>query len=273
MNILQTFKMKTKNFLIGAFALGLVLVATGANAYVGLGVSDNSVLPSAADFNWVNNIGTLTWTTGEGTIDIVVRVSAPDGDSGNFGSDDYGSYYPDPLYGSFRAYYDTVTTETSGTFSKGWGGGGRGYDPTTGTTFDNVYGYFYTITLDYGWNSLSSFGFNMGPATITEIGYDRSEQGLVGWEISEGNTLLFNFPTGRGRFRADETASVYVASEYWWGWSEAKFEGAGGTGGYNNTGNLPAPNPEAPTVALFMLGIFGLHVWRNKGLRFMAKSQ
>jgi len=210
----------------------------------------------------------LTWTTGEGTIDIVVRVSAPDGDSGNFGSDDYGSYYPDPLYGSFTASYDTVVG-SSGSFSSS-------HNPTTASTFDNMYGYFYTISLDSGYSgNLRYFGFNMGPATITEIGYDSSKQRLDDWEISGGNTLLFNFPArGRGRFRANDTATVYVASEYWWGWSNAVFEGdEQTTGGYNNTGQLPAPNPEAPTVALFMLGIFGLHVWRNKGLRFMAKSQ
>lgn len=258
--------MKTRSFLIGAFALGLLLVATGANAYVGLG----GALPSAADFNWVNNdIGTLTWTTGDGTIDIAVKVSAPDGDATNFPSAIYGSYYPGTLYGSFTAQYDTVTTETSGTFTDGTG------DPTAGTTFDNMYGYFYTISLDSGYSgNLLYFGFNMGPATISEIGYDRSKESLDDWEISGGNTLLFNFPaSGPGRFRANETATVYVASEYWWGWSNAIFEDGGNpaeqsSGGYNNTGQLPAPNPEAPTVALFILGIFGVY----GGIRLMSKN-
>jgi len=79
--------MKTKSFLIGAFALVLVLVTTGANAYQGYWK------PQPEDFDFVNNIGTLTWTTGEGTIDIVVRVSAPDGDNTNFPSGTYGSYF------------------------------------------------------------------------------------------------------------------------------------------------------------------------------------
>lgn len=261
--------MKTKGFIIGAFALVLVLVATGANAYVpALGTYH----PSAADFNWVNNIGTLTWKTGEGTINIDVRVSAPDGDDTNFFSGTYGSYYPDPLYavGGFTAAYDTVTTNTSGTYSTGT------QDPTSTTTFDSMYGYFYTITLVAGYTgSLSDFGFDIGPATITEIGYDTNAayQPADSWAISN-NVLAFGFPGLAGdQFVAGETAAVYVASEYWWGWSNAVFEGSTQTSGGAYNGKLPAPNPEAPTVALFMLGIFGLHVWRNKGLRFMANSQ
>jgi len=88
--------------------------------------------------------------------------------------------------------------------------------------------------------------------------------------------IYFNFPTGvtDDKFTGTDTSTIYVASDYWWGWSAARFDGTTeetSGGAYN--GKLPAPNPEAPTVALFMLGIFGLHVWRNKGLRFMANSQ
>lgn len=263
--------MKTRGFIIGAFALVLVLVGTGANAYVGLGVSDNSVLPSAADFNWINNdIGTLTWGSGITEINIDVRVSAPDGDITYFGDTSYDPYEPGTLYGSFTAQYDTVTTQTNGVFATASG------TPTTGSTFNNMYGYFYTITLGASYaGNLSNFGFDMGPATITEIGYDANVayQTANSWAIS-GNVLTFGFPGAGDTFIAGNTGTVYVASEYWWGWSNAAFNSIEQTtDGYNNTGQLPAPNPEAPTVALFMLGIFGLHVWRNKGLRFMAKSQ
>jgi len=115
--------MKTKGFIIGAFAVALVLVGTGANAYVG----NAGGTPSPDDFSFVNNIGTLSWTTGDGTINIDVLLSAPDDDDSNFPSGTYGSYFPDPLYGSFTASYDTVAG-SSGSFSSS-------HDPTAGSTF------------------------------------------------------------------------------------------------------------------------------------------
>ncbi len=196
--------------------------------------------PGTEHFDWVNRSYTYTYGESE-TFSINVVLNAPDNWTTQEGIDYTGYRVSDHDYGT-----TTVWESSPG-------------------DFDNVYSYFYQVE-NTGSSNITSIDIPYDPATVTGFGYfeESGFENIGSMDISS-NTFTVTFD-GLG-LGADETSSwFFMTSEYWWGWQPLTLNGETSVSGstylssiHNSPdGMVPAPNPEASTVALYIIGLIGM---------------
>jgi len=198
---------------------------------------------STADFSfWDYNPITFSYTTTAGdAFDVEFKFTAPQNwDEANSA---YTNFTPEKLFG------------------------------LTSSSFNDVYGYFYRVTetagtglgsmrIDYDKSKATVFSNN----SIDDLAYANVSTGV----FSGGYLGTFFDGSGPGATLLSETSDwFYMTSKNWWGWdtmtADSVTTGFGLTGSvllndyvYSPSGQIPSPNPEAPTIALYLMGLFGV---------------
>ena len=239
---------KTLIIILITAVLGLSSVQIVHAAYYGIydirEVEENvygpETYPDLVHFDWVNR--TYTYNSSGDTFSITVNLYAPNNWDTPSSQDgiDYDEYKKeDYTYGSTQ-----------------WEGGSE--------TFDDVYSYFYQIE-NQSSTIISDITIPYDPATV--VGYGSAADELT-TDIS--NMTVANdqiTATFDGGLSAGATSDwFFMTSENWWGWQPLTYNGdTAATGStylshlYNSPdGMIPAPNPEAPTVALYIIGLLGM---------------
>jgi len=187
-------------------------------------------------------------------------------------SADFSFWNINPITFQYTAGTDTFNVEFKFSAPQNWGGAYASYTPNSllglsSTSFNDVYGYFYKVTETA----------NTGLRTF-EIGYDQLKASVLTGSVTGpdvnvglqdlGGSVLATFTGGAGTFGAlkNQTSDwFYMTSKNWWGWSDtlADSQFVSGSVGLNDytmspSGQIPAPNPEAPTIALYLMGLFGV---------------
>lgn len=139
----------------------------------------------------------------------------------------------------------------------------------SGTNFNDVYSYFYTITVDPASEvKLFTFELDYQPiaSPLSDFGYaDTPPVTLSMADASNQLQVLFGSVGNFGLGGGDGPLTIYQTSQYWYGFNNYSADSTGGASG--TSGKLPSPNPEAPTVALFAMGLLGV-----LGFRYYRKS-
>ncbi len=249
-------KMK-KLFLVGLFAIAFLLcTGTAYSAYYGIyDIYDQdedpeeenyapTEYPGTEHFDWVNRSYTYnSGTDNQFTINVI--LNAPDNWT-NEGENDYTGYRKI----DYGTYFGFSTVWADGTQS-----------------FDNVYSYFYQID-NTGSESVTSISIPYDPASVSGYGYVNG----IGQDLypidTNNNKLNVEFNPGyTGTLDPGEKSDwFFMTSENWWGWQPLTYNGdTSATGSTylsslhdSPDGMIPAPNPEASTVALYIVGLIGM---------------
>ncbi len=246
--------MKAKNLflilLLGVFLLPLITGNAFANFYIpyiygtngSYGVDDNPY-PAIGHFQWIDTghsygySGNFTYTNGSNlSYEIGFKLYAPDNwdDPGQQNGHDYTGYKPEDDSYVFGGGATDVTSE-GGTAS-----------------FDDVYSYFYTIK-NTGTDTITALQFDHNNATLEGYGQQNNSDAIPSAWSDTTTTLTVNWNVG-DYLEPNETSTLYLTSESWYGLET----GTGWSGGNSASGDLPSPNPEAPTVGLYIAGLFGM---------------
>jgi len=196
--------------------------------------------PPTEHLDWINRTYTYNSSTAS-EFAIQVRMWAPDNwnTPGNQNGIDYDTYQPDD-----QSYtYANIQ----------WGLG-------LNQNFDDVYSYFYKVTNASGSNDLTQLSIPFDPATGVNYGYVDDDDGENPTSIGP---LSSNLQIGLALTGTETSEWFFMTSQYWWGWQQLSYNaGTDATGQtqinsiyYSPDGMIPAPNPEAPTVALYIVGL------------------
>ncbi len=189
--------------------------------------------PLVEDFQWVDHTYTYQGTGGE-VFTVEFTLYAPTG------------WTTDPNGNSYGAYVDDDYSNS------------------------NVYSYYYKVT-----NTGSDLDSLTIPYSPADLGTTGVETGSTGSQpIVNNNTVdstlnvYFDFPfiPGYDGLQAGESSmDFFMTSPNWWGWQSLSANGGLVTGTttlsslYDSPdGMIPAPNPEASTVALYIVGLIGM---------------
>ena len=202
-------------------------------------IPGTSDYPGVEHFDWINRSYTYN-TGGGGTFSVDVTMYAPD---------DWAA----GTYSGYRAADD------------GWALGGGSPTVTsasTGTNFNNVYSYFYKVTNSN--TAINTFTVPFDQATVLDYGYASDGGAPVFLMGPSGTDLNIAFSGLNGSGQTD-SVSFYMTSQHWWGWQSLDANASPVTGSttlsslHNSPdGMIPAPNPEASTVALYLVGLAGM---------------
>lgn len=205
--------------------------------------SSASPKPGTEHFYWINNANSgngLAYTTASDSVNVVFNLYAPD----NW----------DATYSGLRVKDQSFSGLT-------WeSGGGSG-------SFDDVYAYFYQVdNTQTNTERLKNFSVYFSPAAIEGYGYT-GDGGTVALDTVEtdGPTFVASWPHPELQDGA-KSNWFFVTSKYWWGWQTLELDGSAASGStlldtggsYSPQGKIPAPNPEAPVVALYLVGLGGV---------------
>jgi hypothetical protein len=222
--------------------------AYGLNGILGGG---DDTLPGAEHFQWINGINSgngFNYFTGTAQeTNIKALFLAPDNWDAGSG---------DPYEGQ------TVSTH-SDLSSLG----------LSGSVFDDVYSYFYKVEQVGNGSGGDSLGnveifYNAEPGIIDSSG-ESDEAGFVDVDLAEftNRLLVSSNKDGIGNPLDDGDVSewFYMTSENWWGWQPLRRDSDYATGstflypGHSSpSGMIPAPNPEASVVVLYVVGLIGM---------------
>lgn len=241
-------------FLAGAFLTILAVQNASAIYYIPDIGSDPSQRPATKHFDWLNYMPGYSLSASGDDITVKMRLYAPE-NWGPSGTNETHSGY-------------TVGEQTHLTIS--WDSGVNPAD----ATFDNVYSYFYQVTNEAtSAGEVTNFLFPFSPANV--IGYGTASDSGVASEVPINNIDVnsvrvkaeWDDKFSPNPLTAGSTSEwFFITSEYWWGWQDTLIDGNASSGStqfyssshYSPNGQVPAPNPEAPVVALYLVGLGGV---------------
>lgn len=187
--------------------------------------------PDTVHFDWVNRTYTYQGQTTDVYFSIEFNLYAPN----SWDSEIYGDYQ----------------------------------DATLGDA--NLYSYYYQVTYTSSENQLKGVDIPYYPADLTSVGITGSGEPTQIYNYPDESLITVRFSNSGNYLEEDETSRLfYMTSGSWWGWQQLTYDANSGTDGnaagstvlsslYSSPdGMIPAPNPEAPTVALYIVGLFGM---------------
>jgi len=277
-------KTKTVSLIFLAFLLLPLFSAGSANAGYSYYIPDidgsaTNPYPETEYFDWVSRVyyyetagGTATYdgtyTATNNTFQIEVRMYAPD----TWTTGTTSTSPPDADYttGTYQQQNDPehVAAETWVNTS------------LPDQNFDNVYSYFYQITnIGDGIGTattIDSLSIPYNPADVKGYGFVNDSDGddPISMDASSNTELALTFS---GIAETNSSEWFFMTSESWWGWQDLTYNGSSASGSTemaswtshsSPSGGIPAPNPEAPVVALYIVGLMG-----TVGFTYMRKRQ
>jgi hypothetical protein len=262
--------MKTKTVLLVFLTALLLPLLSGGSANAGYSyyIPDiygaSSPYPETAHFDWINN--TYTFNDGSNlSFSINFTFQAPD----NWSDTPYSTYRP-----------------RDNGYSQPDGGGGYEYDTKVNSQmtggqndWNDVYSYFYQVQ-NTGTEVLQTVFIPFDQAAVEDFGYIDDNAGGIDPDLmaTAGSQLRIRYSDafGVGGLDQNDTSEwVYMTSQSWWGWQSltANLGSVDGTTTLSSlhsspNGQIPAPNPEAPVLALYVVGLMGM-----VGYAYMRKRQ